>query len=266
MGRYSTRTGENPHSSNEVQLSSLPWPIGSSGGHEGRFSRHPLSVSSSAGHCEKFWHGRFLNEINVWLVLPLKARLNETCLPPRWPLTLENDSFIPPWSVLFWRFRVIWQSPSSSIFHTLISSVLSSFSILIEIKQQSSIYETLAYLKSFLCISRKPPRNYTSIIMGCFTASTTIHMLMFPRFATVAPSFHSYRQIHVLPRSRATWLSSCLWVWLPLLMCRLCALLFKPYPAFCWQFTAIRSSPSSPIKHVQLQESRYSPRRKEICR
>ena len=40
-----------------VQFSSVPWPIGSSGGHEGRFSRDPRPVFSAGGHCKQFWHG-----------------------------------------------------------------------------------------------------------------------------------------------------------------------------------------------------------------
>ena len=34
------------------------WPIGSSGGHEGRFSRDLLPVFSAGGPCEQFWHGQ----------------------------------------------------------------------------------------------------------------------------------------------------------------------------------------------------------------
>ena len=41
-----------------VELSSVPWPIVSLGGHEGRFSRDRLPVFSSGGHCEQFWHGQ----------------------------------------------------------------------------------------------------------------------------------------------------------------------------------------------------------------
>ena len=39
-------------------FSSVPWPIGSSGGHEGWFSRDPLPVFSAEGPCEQFWHGQ----------------------------------------------------------------------------------------------------------------------------------------------------------------------------------------------------------------
>ena len=35
-----------------VLFSSVSWPIGSSGGHEGRFSRNLLPVLSAGGHCE----------------------------------------------------------------------------------------------------------------------------------------------------------------------------------------------------------------------
>ena len=40
----------------EVQFSSVPRPIGSSGGHEGRFSRASLPVFSAGGPSEQFWH------------------------------------------------------------------------------------------------------------------------------------------------------------------------------------------------------------------
>ena len=41
-----------------VQFSSVPRPIGSSEGHEGRFSRDPLPVFSAGGPYEQFWHGQ----------------------------------------------------------------------------------------------------------------------------------------------------------------------------------------------------------------
>ena len=44
------------HSSCSVQFSSVLWPIGSSGGHEGRFSRDPLPVLSAGGPYEQFLH------------------------------------------------------------------------------------------------------------------------------------------------------------------------------------------------------------------
>ena len=40
-----------------VQFSSVPWLSGSSGGHEGQFSRDRLPVFSSEGPGEQFWHG-----------------------------------------------------------------------------------------------------------------------------------------------------------------------------------------------------------------
>ena len=39
-----------------VQFS--PCPIGSSGRHEGRFSRDPPPVCSARRPCEQFWHGK----------------------------------------------------------------------------------------------------------------------------------------------------------------------------------------------------------------
>ena len=43
---------------NSVHFSSVPWLIGSLGGHEGPFSRDPLPVLSAGGHCEQFWYGQ----------------------------------------------------------------------------------------------------------------------------------------------------------------------------------------------------------------
>ena len=40
------------------QFSSVPRPIGSSRGHEGRFNRDPLPVFSAGGLCKQFWHGQ----------------------------------------------------------------------------------------------------------------------------------------------------------------------------------------------------------------
>ena len=42
----------------EVQFSSVPRPIGSSGGPDRRFSRYSFAVSSAEGHCEQFRHGQ----------------------------------------------------------------------------------------------------------------------------------------------------------------------------------------------------------------
>ena len=41
-----------------VRFSSVPGPTGSSGAHEGRFSRDPLPVFSAGDPCEQFWHGQ----------------------------------------------------------------------------------------------------------------------------------------------------------------------------------------------------------------
>ena len=71
-----------------VQFSSIPWPIGSSGGHDGRFSRDPPPVSSAGGPCEQLWHGQECPLFNV--VLPAFP-LPTTALP-----TLQgvlNDGF-----------------------------------------------------------------------------------------------------------------------------------------------------------------------------
>ena len=45
------------HALRSVQFSSVPWPIGSSRGHDRWFSRDSFPVFSAGGHCEQFWHG-----------------------------------------------------------------------------------------------------------------------------------------------------------------------------------------------------------------
>ena len=47
---------ENRSRKNLFQFSSVPWPIGSSGGLEGQSSRDPLPVFSAGSPCEQFWH------------------------------------------------------------------------------------------------------------------------------------------------------------------------------------------------------------------
>ena len=39
-------------------FSSVPWPTGSTGGHDGRFSRDRLPVFSAGDPCEQFWYGQ----------------------------------------------------------------------------------------------------------------------------------------------------------------------------------------------------------------
>ena len=46
------------HCSQPVQISSVPWLIGMSKGHEERFGREPVPVFSAEGHREQFWHGQ----------------------------------------------------------------------------------------------------------------------------------------------------------------------------------------------------------------
>ena len=47
-----------PTQFSSVQFSSVPWPIESSGGHEGRFSRGSLPVFFAGGPCEWLWQGQ----------------------------------------------------------------------------------------------------------------------------------------------------------------------------------------------------------------
>ena len=49
-----------------VQLSSVPWPIGMSGGwHDARFSRDPLPVFSAGGYCEQVWYGQGMSALRL---------------------------------------------------------------------------------------------------------------------------------------------------------------------------------------------------------
>ena len=58
---------------------SVPCPVGSSGGHEGRFSRDPLPVFSARGSCEQFWHGQACQLFGVVRpALPLPATASPT--------------------------------------------------------------------------------------------------------------------------------------------------------------------------------------------
>ena len=59
-----------------MQFTSVPWPIGSSGGQEGRFGRDPLPVFPAGGHCEQFWHGQrcpILDVVHPAFPLPTTA-------------------------------------------------------------------------------------------------------------------------------------------------------------------------------------------------
>ena len=64
---------------NSFQCSSVPRPTGSSGGHEGWFSRDPLPVFFAGGPCGQFWHGQGcpLFEI-VRLAFPLLTMVSST--------------------------------------------------------------------------------------------------------------------------------------------------------------------------------------------
>ena len=47
------------------KFSSVPWPIGSSRRHVGRFSRDPLPVFAAGDPCEQFWHGQICQVLDV---------------------------------------------------------------------------------------------------------------------------------------------------------------------------------------------------------
>ena len=51
------------------QFSSVSWPIGSSTGHEGRFSRDSLPIFSAGGPCEQFWQWPGCRLFHVILLL-----------------------------------------------------------------------------------------------------------------------------------------------------------------------------------------------------
>ena len=64
------------HRKCSVQFSSVPCPMRSSGGHEGRFSRDPLPVFSAGGPCGQFWRGQgcpFFDVIYPAFPLPTTA-------------------------------------------------------------------------------------------------------------------------------------------------------------------------------------------------
>ena len=57
-----------------VHFSSVPWPIGSSGGHEERFRKEPLPVFSAGGRREQFWHGQgypLFDVVHLAFALPI---------------------------------------------------------------------------------------------------------------------------------------------------------------------------------------------------
>ena len=79
-----------------VRFISEPRPIGSSVGHDGRFSRVPLPVVSADCPCEQFWHGQGCQLFDV--VHPALPLLT-TALP-----TLQGAQW-------FWRgCRVVWHA------------------------------------------------------------------------------------------------------------------------------------------------------------
>ena len=68
-----------PHSfvSPIIKFISVPKPIGSLGGHKGRFSRDPLPVFSAGGPCEQFQHGcPLFDVIHQASPLPTTVSLN----------------------------------------------------------------------------------------------------------------------------------------------------------------------------------------------
>ena len=95
-----------------VQFSSVQStrPIGSSGGHEGRFSRDPLSIFSAGGHRGQFWHrqGRPLFDV-VHPAFPLLTMASPT-LPGALKDVFWRDR-LGPWRARTMRVSVSCQLP-----------------------------------------------------------------------------------------------------------------------------------------------------------
>ena len=71
--------GQGSQQISSVQFSSVLWPIGSSGEHEGRFSRDPPPVFSAGGPCEQFWYGQECPLFDVvHLAFPLPTTASST--------------------------------------------------------------------------------------------------------------------------------------------------------------------------------------------
>ena len=94
---------ERPHSCAWREFSSVLWLIGSSVGHEGRFSTDPLPVFSAGGPCEQIWH---------WQICPLfdVVRL-------AFPLPITASSILQGrrvWHARNMLVSVTWQLPEES--------------------------------------------------------------------------------------------------------------------------------------------------------
>ena len=73
------------------RFSSVSRPIGSSVGHEGRFSRYPLLVFSAGGPREQFWHGQGSPLSDVHPAFPLP-----TTVSPALRGALKDDFAVAP--------------------------------------------------------------------------------------------------------------------------------------------------------------------------
>ena len=60
------------------------WPIGSSGGHEGRFSRDLLPACSAGGPYEQFWHRQGCQSPPKHVKIPIKRQQSSSAHPPVW--------------------------------------------------------------------------------------------------------------------------------------------------------------------------------------
>ena len=145
-----------------VQFNSVSWSIGSSGGHEERFSRDPLSVFffflqgavvccpsviSSADHgithplsctygwlwrgCHGVWHGRTMQASISWQLpeeVPVDPRGSWSCLvPSRWSFALSRRCGEASQSTWFRRPEAFFQSQQAgSLFHVMLELAIAA--------------------------------------------------------------------------------------------------------------------------------------------
>ena len=146
------------------QFSSVPWPVGSLGGHEGQFSSDPLPVFSAQGPCQQFWHGQGCPLFGVvhpafpllTTVLPtlqgaLKDGFGEAAVVCD---TLEPCKFPSPDSCqkrFFWTYKRVDLAPHSVV------------GLMLQVGDAEKFHQTLGFksLDPFFRVSKQGP---------CFTA------------------------------------------------------------------------------------------------
>ena len=99
-----------------VQFSSVPWPNGSSGGHEGRFSGDLFAVFSAEGPCELFWHGQGVYSLWCCPSSTFSSADHGVAHPPRCPegcrgvwhvrtMLMWHKYWLCPWVFILWRMK-----------------------------------------------------------------------------------------------------------------------------------------------------------------